>query len=110
MMEIFKSHEGGTELVSLDFIEKGSWINLVAPTEEELNLVIKNIGLEQNMLIDPLDDEEKPRVDIDGDQTLIIVDVPYVFEDEQSIKFETVPLGLLLVRDDYIITISSKQT
>lgn len=108
MMEIFKTQEVGNELVSLDFIEKGCWINLVSPTEEELNLVIKNIGLEQNMLIDPLDDEEKPRVDIEEDQTLIIVDVPYVYEDDQSIKFETVPMGLLQVRDSYIITISSK--
>ncbi len=109
MLEIYKTQENGNELLSLDFIEKGCWINLVAPTEEELELVIKNIGLEQSFLRDPLDDEEKPRIDIDDDQTLIIVDVPYVFEDEQSIKFETVPLGLLLVHDDYIITISSKQ-
>ncbi len=109
MLEIYKTQEGGNELLSLDFIEKGCWINLVAPTEEELELVIKNIGLEQNFLRDSLDDEEKPRIDIDEGQTLIIVDIPYVYEDEQSIKFETVPMGLLLVRDDYIITISSKQ-
>jgi magnesium transporter len=109
MMEIYKTQETGHELLSLDFIEKGCWINLVAPTEEELELVIKNIGLEQNFLRDPLDDEEKPRIDIDEDQTLIIVDIPYVYEDDKSIKFETVPMGLLLVRDDYIITISSKQ-
>lgn len=110
MMEIYKTQEAGNELLSLDFMEKGCWINLVAPTEEELELVIKNIGLEQNMLRDPLDDEEKPRIDVDEDQTLIIVDIPYVYEDEESIKFETVPMGLLLVRDDYIITISSKQS
>lgn len=109
MMEIYKTQEMGHELLTLDFIEKGCWINLVAPTEEELESVIKNIGLEQNFLRDPLDDEEKPRIDIDEDQTLIIVDIPYVYEDDKSIKFETVPMGLLLVRDDYIITISSKQ-
>ncbi|MCX7772767.1 MAG: magnesium transporter CorA family protein [Clostridia bacterium] len=109
MMEIFKTLETGNELVCLESIEKGSWINLLAPTEEELQLVIKHIGLEQSFLRDPLDDEEKPRIDIDEDQTLIIVDIPYVYEDDKSIKFETVPMGLLLIRDDYIITISSKQ-
>lgn len=110
MLEIFKTQEVGQKLNNLDYIEKGCWINLVAPSEDELELVIKNIGLEQNFLRDPLDDEEKPRVDVDEDQTLIIVDVPYVYEDDNSIKFETIPLGMLLVRDDYIITISSKQT
>ena len=106
MLEIYKTQAVGHELVSLDYMEKGCWINLVAPTEEEIDLVVKNIDLEQNFLRDALDDEEKPRIDVDEDQTLIIIDVPYVYEDDQSIKFETVPMGLLLVRDDYIVTIS----
>lgn len=110
MIEIYKTLPGGNELISLDFMEKGCWINLVAPTEEEIELVVKNINVEQNFLRDALDDEEKPRIDIDEGQTLIIVDIPYVYEDDKTIKFETVPMGLLLVRDDYIITISSKQS
>ncbi len=110
MMEIFKTIEPGNELVCLDALEKGCWINLTDPTEEELEAVIRHLDLEQNMIRDPLDSEEKPRVDIDEDQTLIIVDIPYVYEEDNSIKYETVPMGILQVRDDYIITISSKQT
>ena len=110
MIEIWKTHESRNELLFLDTIEKGCWINMISPSEEELEMVIKSLGLEQNMIRDPLDDEEKPRVDIDEDQTLIIVDIPYVYEDDGSIKYETVPMGLLQVRDDYIITICSKQT
>ncbi|NLU51517.1 MAG: magnesium transporter CorA family protein [Clostridiaceae bacterium] len=110
MIEIWKTHESRNELLYLDTIEKGCWINMISPSEEELEMVIKSLGLEQNMIRDPLDDEEKPRVDIDEDQTLIIVDIPYVYEDDGSIKYETVPMGLLQVRDDYIITICSKQT
>lgn len=110
MLEIYKTRQGGHELVSLDFMEKGCWINLVAPTEEEIDVVVKNIEVERDFLRDALDDEEKPRIDVDEDQTLIIVDIPYVYEDDKSIKFETVPMGLLLVRDDYIITISGKQS
>ncbi len=110
MLEIYKTQASGHELVSLDFMEKGCWINLVAPTEEEIDLVVKNIEVERDFLRDALDDEEKPRIDVDEDQTLIIVDIPYVYEDDKSIKFETVPMGLLLVRDDYIITISGKQS
>ena len=111
MLEIYKTQESGNELLSLDVIEKGCWIDLVAPTEEELELVIKSIELEEhNMLRDPLDDEEKPRVEIEEGQTLIIVDTPYVYEEDQTIKYETVPMGLLLVHDDYIITICSKRS
>ncbi|MGI6084528.1 MAG: magnesium transporter CorA family protein [Acetivibrionales bacterium] len=110
MLEIYKTEAGGHGLLSLDFMEKGCWINLVAPTEEEIELVVKNLDLERNFLRDALDDEEKPHIDVDEGQTLIIIDIPYVYEDDQSIKFETMPMGLLLVRDDYIITICSKQS
>lgn len=110
MIEIFKTVEPGNELICIEAIERGCWVNLTNPTEEELEAVIKHLNVEQNMLRDPLDSEEKPRVDIDEDQTLIIVDIPYVYEEDNSIKYETVPMGIMQVRDDFIITISSKQT
>lgn len=109
MLEIFKTPEQGSGVLRIDEIEKGCWINLAEPDEEELDLVIKHIGVEQTFLRDSLDVEEKPRIDIDEDQILIIVDIPFVFEDEKSIKFETLPMGILMIRDDYIITICSKQ-
>ena len=107
-MEIFKTSEHGLEVLSIDTIEKGCWINLTEPDEEELELLTRMIGAEPTFLRDPLDVEEKPRIDVEDDQILIIVDIPYVYEDEKSIKFETLPMGLLQVRDDYIITICSK--
>jgi len=109
MVEIFKTSEHGLELLSIDAIEKGCWINLTEPDEEELDLLTQTIGAEPAFLRDPLDVEEKPRIDVEDDQILIIVDIPYIYEDDKSIKFETLPMGLLQVRDDYIITICSKQ-
>lgn len=108
MMEVFKTAEPGHELVRTDIIEKGCWINLIAPTMEELATLNRAMEIEQTFLADALDDEEKPRIDTEDDQTLIIVDIPYVYEDDKLIKFETVPMGLLQVRDDYFITICSK--
>jgi len=109
MVEIFKTSENGLELLSIDAVEKGCWINLTEPDEEELDLITRTIGAEPSFLRDPLDVEEKPRIDVEEDQILIIVDIPYIYEDDKSIKFETLPMGLLQVRDDYIITICSKQ-
>lgn len=108
MMEIFKTNEDTHMLVRSDLIEKGCWINLIAPTPEELAILNRAMEIEQTFLADALDDEEKPRIDTEDDQTLIIVDIPYVYEDDKIIKFETVPMGLLQVRDDYFITICSK--
>ncbi len=108
MMEIFRTTDPAAELVRVDQIERGCWINLIAPTQEELDRISHEMEIEPNFLSDPLDDEEKARIDIEDDQTLIIVDVPYVYEDDKIIKFETLPMGMLHVRDDYLITICSK--
>ncbi len=109
MIEIFRTVEPRNELILIDNIEKGCWINLITPTADELNYIQNELEIVPNFLRDPLDEEEKARIDVEEDQTLIIVDIPYVYEDENTLKFETMPLGLL-VKDDYIITISSKDS
>lgn len=108
MIEIFKSSENGSELHKVETIEKGCWINLVAPTEDELNYVQNTLGIFSNFLRDPLDEEEKPRIDVEENQTLIIVDIPYACEEGKNLKFETLPLGLI-VSEDYFITICLKE-
>lgn len=115
MIEIYKTQSGKSEaqrheFLRLDSMEKGCWINLVSPTDEEVELVVNSIDANRDFIKDALDDEEKPRIDIEEGQILIIADIPYVYEDDKTIKFETLPMGFITVRDDYIITISSKQT
>lgn len=109
MLEIYKTLDMQQGIVKVDTIEKGCWINLTAPTEEELNYIQNTLNIFPNFLRDPLDEEEKPRIDIDENQTLIIVDIPYVYTQEGSLKFETLPLGLI-VTEDYFITICLKET
>ncbi|NLY18004.1 MAG: magnesium transporter CorA family protein [Clostridiaceae bacterium] len=109
MVEIYKTIDPKNELIELDHFEKGCWINVTAPTAEELDMIERELGVDHKLLRDPLDDEEKPRIDVDEDQTLIIIDIPYVYEDEQNIKFETMPLGFIVVRDDYFITICNRE-
>ena len=53
-----------------DKIEKDCWINLVNPTEAELNMVAQETGLDYDFLKYPLDDEEIPRVEVEEDQAM----------------------------------------
>lgn len=108
MIEVFKTYDAGTGLTKIDNIEKGCWINLNAPTEEELDYLQNTLDILPNFLRDPLDEEEKPRIDVEDNQTLIIVDIPYVYENGKNLKFETIPMGLLLT-EDCIITICLKE-
>lgn len=109
MMEFFKTYDMAQQPVKIDKIEKGCWINLITPTEEELSYLEKNLNILPNFLRDPLDEEEKPRIDVEDNQTLLIVDIPYVYEDEKTLKFETIPMGILIM-DECIITICNRES
>lgn len=108
MMEIYKTYDMAHQLAKIEQIEKGCWINLAAPTEKELTFLEENLNILPNFLRDPLDEEEKPRIDVEENQTLLIVDIPYVYEDEKNLKFETIPLGILIM-DECVITICNRE-
>ena len=91
--------------------KKGSWINMVAPTDEEIKKVCSKLKINEEFIRYPLDYEEKARIDIEEDDktTLFIVDVPIMEKKNDEKVYSTMPLGMIVVRDDFIITISLKQ-
>ena len=91
--------------------KKGSWINMTAPTDEEIKKVCDKLKISEDFLKYPLDSEEKARIDIDEDEktTLFIVDVPIIEKQDKEKVYSTMPVGLLVVRDDFFVTISLKQ-
>lgn len=89
-------------------VESGCWINIIEPSEEELILLCKKINISMELLNASLDDEETSRIEIEGSNILIIVDVPFTSVEENSLTYETYPLGIIS-NDDYIITISLKK-
>jgi magnesium transporter len=107
MLEIFKTAETG-ELAKLEQFEKGCWINLFAPTVEEIRRVETELNILPSFIRDPLDDEEKPHLDVEDDQVLIVVDIPYVYEEDGTQIYETMPMGIVIT-DDYIITVSFRK-
>lgn len=108
MINIYKSTTE-RQLIELKDFERGCWINLTTPTEEELKKVQSALSLDIDLLKAPLDDEENPRVEIEENENLIIVDVPMVDEDESSLTYYTLPLGIIIMKD-YIITTCLKNS
>lgn len=111
MMKIYKTVDEQGFFREISRIEKGCWINLVAPTVQEINTLCNSIGVREDFLRYPLDQEEKARIDVEDDQVLIIADVPVIesLDKESEELFSTMPLGMLVVRDDYFITVCTKE-
>jgi magnesium transporter len=109
MLEIFKSSEANG-LEKIDMISKGCWVNMYAPTEEEINRVAQDTQISVDLIKDALDDEERPRIEREDGQVYIIVDYPYITHDDSGFPiYETIPIGIVLT-DDCLITVSLKDT
>lgn len=94
-----------------DTITNDCWVNLYSPTEAEITRVETELNIPQEFLRYPLDEEERPRIDYDDDTdtVLIIVDIPITFRENESVTYETTPLGVIL-NDKHIVTVSLRQT
>ena len=93
----------------IDSIEKpvkGCWINLVKPTDKEISDIAKLVNIEEHLLKYPLDIAEKAHIDFEDDAVLIVVDSPATEYKKKKKYYTTLPLGMILVRDDIFITIS----
>ena len=97
------------ELQELEKIEIGCWIDLVKPTEKEMAYVIKETGVDETLLKYALDEEETSHIDTEEDQILISINMPITEKNKRGKLYTTMPLGILVVRDDYVITISSEK-
>ncbi len=105
MFSIYRSKDG--RMYETSFIEKNVWINLFDPSEEELRLVAKETGIFYDFLRYPLDDEERPRVEIEDDQILTIIDITNY--DYAHSTYDTVPMGIVTT-PDFVITVCLKDT
>ena len=88
--------------------KKGNWINMVSPSDEEIKTVCENIGIKENFIRYALDSEEKARIDDEDDDNtiLFIIDTPIIEIESGTKVYSTMPIGIIFVRDDYIITVS----
>ena len=105
MIKIYKSLIDGS-LERIEKIEKNCWIDLVAPTVEEIDEVANITEIEKDLMLKMLDEEEIPRIEVEDNSTLIVLDTPII---EERGKYSTLPLGIIFTKKDYFITISSRK-
>lgn len=109
MLNIYNTDLETNKFEKIKEFKPGSWISLVNPTEEEIKLVCSNLNIEDEFIKYPLDYEEQARIDVEDDMTLFVIDVPVIEEDKEGKSYSTMPLGLIVVRDEFFITVSLKK-
>ena len=111
LLKIYYTDVETNKIEEIKEFKKGAWINLVNPSESEIKKVCENVGMEEDFIRDALDYEEKARIDQEEEDntTLFIVDVPVIEKSEDTEIYTTMPLGMIVVRDDFFVTVSLKK-
>ena len=111
MLEMYNTNMETGVTAKTDEYQKGNWIDMVDPTEQEIKEVCENVNIQEGFIRYALDFEEKARIDVEEDDNtmLFIVDIPIKEREDDTLIYSTMPIGIIFVRDDYIITVSIKE-
>nr|WP_295972248.1 magnesium transporter CorA family protein [uncultured Bacillus sp.] len=102
MLKVYKSDLLGV-VEETTQISPGSWIHLISPSEQEIQRVVNELGLPLEYLKDPLDEEERSRIEKDDGNILIIVNGPSVSYDEKGIPiYDTIPIGMIIAKNCFV--------
>ncbi len=98
MLSIYKNNEYGME--KLETIVNGAWVNVVDPTPEEVEKLVK-WGMDMDYINYSLDQDEMPRMERDEEYTFILLRIP-IHQPESDIPYSTVPLGIMILEGKVI--------
>ena len=111
MLNIYKSTTEG-QFHEVKSIEKNSWLQLIAPTENEINKVANALAIPRDFFTDSLDINERPRIEERDKSTLIVIHIPFdrldVKNPSDGVKYKTIPLGIIHAKD-HLITICQEK-
>lgn len=105
MIKMYKTINDRLECVHS--FEVGTWINVEAPTADEIEYISRTFQIAPEDLRAGLDEEERAHINTEDNYTTIIVDVP--IKDEEGIhEYVTIPMEII-INNNFIMTICLKQ-
>ncbi|MCD8373306.1 MAG: magnesium transporter CorA family protein [Clostridia bacterium] len=87
--------------------EENCWVDMINPTDDEIEDIAAATGIGADMLTAALDDQERARAEFDDDNHMYIVDCPTIEESDSGDVYSTLPLALIY-NNKCIVTVSLK--
>jgi magnesium transporter len=103
MITIYRSVGNG--LVPITDYESGAWVNVVNPTPQEIENLVTRFNIPSDFLTDPLDVDERARIEREEGSILILLRTPRREHEEADIPFTTLPIGIILTQG-LVVTVS----
>lgn len=87
----------------------GCWVAMTNPTATEIFQIAEKYHIEVDDLRAPLDEEERSRIEVEDEYTLILVDIPIIEERNDKDWYGTIPLAII-VTESAILTVCLEDT
>lgn len=94
MVQFFCTGEGHP-LKQLETFAPRCWVDMINPTDDELEDIAAASGIGEDMLVSALDDQERARAEIDDGNYMFIVDCPIIEEGDSGDVYSTLPLAII---------------
>lgn len=107
MIRYYKTIDSKLEKINQS--EEGCWINLVEPNQSEIHEIHNYTNIDLESINAALDEEERSRIEVNDNHTLILIDIPIDESDSNNSLYSTIPLGIIIT-DSIILTVCSEQT
>jgi magnesium transporter len=104
MIRFYKTDKD-LRIAPVEEFERRCWVDMVNPTDEEVDDVSALSGIPEKLLKAALDEEESARVDTDEGATMYVVDSPMLVDTEQGDTYTTIPVAIVY-NNKCIVTVS----
>ena len=107
MIRIFKTEDGAMH--EKEEMQPGCWIALTNPTASEIIDIADAYQIDPDHLKAPVEEEERSRIEVEEEYTLVLVDIPSIEERSGKDWFVTIPLAIIMT-NDVLITVCLEET
>lgn len=107
MTKFYLSEEGAVNTVEV--YRPGCWISMIAPSDVEIKNIALEHAIEADALKAALDIDERSRIEVDENYTMILTNIPTVETDNEKELYSTIPLSVIITHDA-VITVCSEDT
>ena len=104
MIKYFKNDEQN-KIKRLEQFEEKCWVDLVNPTDDEIEDAALITGIPEETLKAALDEEETARIERDEGYFMCLLDTPTITDTDEGDTYETIPMALIQ-NDKCVVTVS----
>lgn len=91
----------------LDEFKPHCWVDMINPTDDELEDIAAFSGISEDMLTAALDEQERARAEFDDGNYMYIIDCPVIEEGDSGDVYSTLPLAIIY-NSKCVVTVSLK--